>query len=219
MPGFATGSPGMTTSVDDKTLTRRLLAGDEPAFEEFFAAYFPRLFRFALPRVGGDEDAAEEATQATLVKAIEKLHTYRGEAALFTWLCAICRNEIVTIQRRTHREPALTLVEDAPEIRSALEALATDAPGPEAALRSAELARLVQVTLDSLPRHYASALEWKYIHGLAVREIGGRLGLGPKAAESLLARAREAFREGFSALTGGWPPPLAAGDPDPDVQP
>jgi RNA polymerase sigma-70 factor (ECF subfamily) len=89
-----------------QTLTRRLLAGDEPAFEEFFAAYFPRLFRFALPRVGGDEDAAEEATQATLVKAIEKLHTYRGEAALFTWLCAICRNEIVTIQRRTHREPA-----------------------------------------------------------------------------------------------------------------
>jgi DNA-directed RNA polymerase specialized sigma24 family protein len=82
------------------------LAGDEPAFEEFFAAYFPRLFRFALPRVGGDEDAAEEATQAALVKAIEKLHTYRGEAALFTWLCAICRNEIVTIQRRTHREPA-----------------------------------------------------------------------------------------------------------------
>jgi hypothetical protein len=83
------GRSGLTTSVDDKTLTRRLLAGDEPAFEEFFNDYFPRLFRFALPRVGGDEDAAEEATQAALVKAMEKLHTFRGEAALFTWLCAI----------------------------------------------------------------------------------------------------------------------------------
>lgn len=208
----------MTSSVDDKTLTRRLLAGDQPAFEEFFNAYFPRLFRFALPRVGGDGDAAEEATQAALVKAIEKLHTYRGEAALFTWLCAICRNEIAAIHRRTFREPALTLVEDAPEIRAALEALASDAPGPEAALRDAELARLVQVTLDSLPRNYASALEWKYMQGLAVREIGERLGLGPKAAESMLARARGAFREGFAALTGGWPPPLAAGHSDSDVQ-
>jgi RNA polymerase sigma-70 factor (ECF subfamily) len=205
--------------VDDKTLTRRLLAGDQQAFEEFFTAYFPRLFRFALPRVGGDDDAAEEATQAALVKAMEKLHTYRGEAALFTWLCAICRNEIASMRRRMFREPVLTLVEDAPEIRAALEALASDAPGPEAALRHAELARLVQVTLDALPRNYAAALEWKYIHGLAVSEIGARLGIGAKAAESLLARAREAFREGFAALTGGWPPPLAAGHPDPDVQP
>jgi RNA polymerase sigma-70 factor (ECF subfamily) len=214
--GHAGLEPGVTTSVDDKALTRRLLAGDEPAFEEFFAAYFPRLFRFALPRVGGDEDAAEEATQAALVKGIEKLHTYRGEAALFTWLCAICRNEIVAVQRRTHREPALTLVEDAPEIRAALEALASDAPGPDAALRHAELARLVRATLDCLPRHYAAALEWKYVHDLAVREIAARLGVAPKAAESLLARAREAFREGFAASTGGWPP-LAA-DPDPNIR-
>jgi RNA polymerase sigma-70 factor (ECF subfamily) len=208
----------MTTSVDDKTLTRRLLAGDEPAFEEFFTAYFPRLFRFALPRVGGDEDAAEEATQAALVKAIEKLHTYRGEAALFTWLCSICRNEIAGVQRRVRREP-VTLVDDAPEIRAALEALASDKPGPDAALRSAEVARLVQATLDCLPRHYAAALEWKYVHDFAVREIGERLGLEPKAAESLLARARAAFREGFAALTGELPPAVAADGPNSDVQP
>jgi hypothetical protein len=56
------------------------------------------------------------------------------------------------------------------------------------------------------------------MQGLAVREIGERLGLGPKAAESMLARARGAFREGFAALTGGWPPPLAAGHSDSDVQ-
>ena len=51
--------------------------------------------------------------------------------------------------------------------------------------------------------HYGDALEWKYLEGLAVREIADRLGLTAKAAESLLARAREAFRDGFSALVQG----------------
>jgi RNA polymerase sigma-70 factor (ECF subfamily) len=58
------------------------------------------------------------------------------------------------------------------------------------------------VTLDCLPPWYGDALEWKYIHGLSVKEIAERLNLGSKAAESLLTRARKAFREGFAALTG-----------------
>lgn len=61
----------------------------------------------------------------------------------------------------------------------------------------------MHVTLDRLPGSYANALEWKYVEGLPVAEIAGRLGLSPKAAESLLTRARTAFREGFVALTRG----------------
>jgi DNA-directed RNA polymerase specialized sigma24 family protein len=56
--------------------------------------------------------------------------------------------------------------------------------------------------MDSLPSVYADTLEWKYIDGLSVAEIGKRLGRGHKAAESLLNRARESFRDGFSSLTG-----------------
>ena len=64
--------------MSDLALARRLLAGDETGFEEFFAEYFPRLFRFASVRLGGNRDAAEEVTQATLIRAIRKLGTYRG---------------------------------------------------------------------------------------------------------------------------------------------
>jgi RNA polymerase sigma-70 factor, ECF subfamily len=63
----------------------------------------------------------------------------------------------------------------------------------------------VQVTLDHLPARYADVLEWKYIQGLSVDEIAHRLGVGYKAAESLLTRARQAFRDGFSLVAGGWP--------------
>src|SRR5437763_597978 len=73
----------------------------------------------------------------------------------------------------------------------------------EAALRRSETSRLVQLVLDRLPGRYGDALEWKYIDGLSVAEIAERLGVGVKAAESTLTRARSAFRDAFTAVYGG----------------
>jgi RNA polymerase sigma-70 factor (ECF subfamily) len=185
----------------DRALARRMLAGEERAFEEFFGGYFPGLYRFALSRLGGNEDAAEEVAQATICRAIHKLGTYRGEAALFTWLCTFCRHEISAFCARHRIAGRVDLIEEAPEIRAALESLAGRDPDPGAALDRRKLGRAVQVTLDHLPLRYGDALEWKYLEGLSVKQIAERLGLSPKAAESLLTRAREAFRDGFKEMT------------------
>lgn len=185
----------------DKRLVDRMLAGDEAAFRTFFATYFPRLLRFALYRLHGDDALAEDVAQSTLGKAMDKLDTYRGEAALYSWLCTFCRHEIGAALRRTQRDP-VDLIDDLPLIRATLESLTDPAAGPDRDADRRELARLIQVTMDSLPSAYADSLEWKYIDGLSVAEIGERLGRGHKAAESLLNRARESFRDGFSSLTG-----------------
>lgn len=196
--------PVPETESSDKDLAGRMLAGQEDAFEEFFDGHFPRLYRFALARMNQDPGAAEEVAQAAVCAGISRLKTYRGEATLFTWLCTFCRHEISAYYRRLGRTPQpVGLPEDSPEIRAALDSLAaTLDQGPERLAQRAEVARLVQVTLDSLPRWYADALEWKYIHGMSVKDIAARLKLGPKAAESLLTRARQAFREGFAVITG-----------------
>jgi RNA polymerase sigma-70 factor (ECF subfamily) len=65
-----------------------------------------------------------------------------------------------------------------------------------------DLTRLIQATLDCLPGHYGDVLEWKYVDGLSVDEIAARLAVGPKAAESALTRARNAFREAMQAIGG-----------------
>ena len=185
----------------DLALARRLIAGDESAFDEFFAGYFPRLYRFARVRLGGNEDSAEDVVQTTMIKALDKLHTYRGEAGLFTWLCTFCRREIAAWFERTGRTADVSLADDRPETRAVLDAitvLSRDDPGTE--LDRRELSRLVQGVLDRLPARYGEALEWRYIEGLPVPDIARRLGLGYKAAESLLARARQAFREGFGLV-------------------
>jgi RNA polymerase sigma-70 factor (ECF subfamily) len=192
-------------SVTDVALARRVLAGDEDAFEEFFDRYFPRLFRFALPRVGGNEDSTEEIVQRVLVRALAHLGTYRGEAALFTWLCTVCRREIAAWRECESRLREVSFSDDRPELRTALEALAAgDADDPEATLRRRELSTIVQLTLDHLPGRYGDVLEWKYMHGLSVDEIAGRLGIGYKAAESLLTRARAEFRQAFSFASAEW---------------
>jgi len=190
-------------ATNDRDLVKRMLAGDEDAFGRFFEGYFSRLYRFALPRLGQDPDAAEDVVQMTLSKAVSSLRGYRGEAALFTWLCTICRREIAAYGgRRGGRFDMVELVEDSPEVRAALDSLAAaSGRDPEGEAVRGEIARLVKVTLDALPRAYGDALEWKYLEGLTVNEIALRLNLGLKAAESLLTRARQAFRDAFASLT------------------
>jgi RNA polymerase sigma-70 factor (ECF subfamily) len=71
---------------------------------------------------------------------------------------------------------------------------------PETLRHREEVAGLVRATLEHLPDNYATALELKYINGCSVAEIARRLGIGEKAAESVLSRARAAFREGFRSV-------------------
>ena len=190
--------------TEDRELVQQMLAGEERAFSEFFTTYFPRVFRFALPRVNRNEDDAKDVVQATLVKAMRKLGDYRGEAAMFTWLCQICRREIANHVRSKRRySDKVVLIEDSEEVRAALESI--EAPTADDPLRrcdGAELKRLVHAVLDRLPGRYGEALEWKYVEGRSVEEIGDRLGIGHTAAQSLLARARVAFRDGLEAVFG-----------------
>jgi RNA polymerase sigma-70 factor (ECF subfamily) len=193
--------PGMK---DDRELVAAMLAGNERAFTVFFETYFPRVYRFALPRLNGNVDVTKDVVQTTLIKAMRALGDWRGEAALFTWLCQICRRQVVDHVRSQRRHSAkVVLIDDSEEVRAALESI--EAPASDDPFRgadSAELRRLVHAVLDRLPNRYGEALEWKYVEGRSVEEIGERLGIGQTAAQSLLARARIAFREGVEAVFG-----------------
>lgn len=191
------------TYREDRKLVTRLIRGDERAFDYFVEQYYPRLYRFAYSRVGRDADLAQDIVQDTFSKVIRKIGSYRGEAALFTWLCTFCRYEIAAHWRQEgRRPPEVELVEDSPHARGVLESLGALPNETTARFEREELGRMVWAVLDHLPVHYGNALQWKYIQGLSVREIASRLGASPKAAESLLTRARQAFRDGFAAVAG-----------------
>ena len=190
----------------DRKLVERLRAGERAAFEEFFREYHPKLYRFALRRLQPDIHAAQDAAQNAICAALKSLHTYRGEAALLTWLCTICRRQIVS----TRDAISVRVREDDPEVQAALEALLTsERVDPLSVVSAGEVQNAVLTALDYLPSEYANALEWKYVQELSVEQIAARIGRSIKATESLLTRARQAFREAFDALKPHEPPTTA----------
>ena len=195
----------MPVYLDDKRLVKRLLAGDQRAFDRFFEDNFARLYRFAMVRLSDDPEGAREVVQIVLTRAVRKMHTYRAESALFTWLCAICRNEISDwLAKQGRYRDHIVLVEDFPEIQAAVDSF--QAPlqdSPERHYQRVEALRLIQVALDRLPANYGNVLEWKYVEGHSVKEIATRLEIGTEATQSLLARAKRAFADVYSALTEG----------------
>ena len=189
---------------NDQELVGRLLRGERPAFDQFFNEYYPKLYRFVRRRMPRDAAGAEDLAQATMCRALESLRGYRGEAALMTWLCTICRREMsARWQENRLYADAPVLAEDDPQIRIALESLlAAEAGDPLLATSREQVRETIRTALDYLPAPYADILEWKYVREMSVVEIAQKLGRTPKATESLLTRARSAFREAFSLLRG-----------------
>lgn len=184
---------------EDLDLVRRMKRGDGTAFELFGDRYFSALYRFAHSRLRGDRELARETVQATFAKALTRIETYRGDAALLTWLCACWRNEVRMALRSRPMDRARSLA------AVDLEVLASGQPSPDETLFRDERDGWVHASLDTLPTHQARALEWKYLEHLSTAEIAERLASTPKAVESLLGRAREAFRRTYQSLA-------AAGD-------
>jgi RNA polymerase sigma-70 factor (ECF subfamily) len=198
-------NPPMTPIFpSDRDLVARLLRADRQAFDQFFNEYYPKLYRFAKRRAPHDPSGAEDVAQATLCRALASLAGFRGEASLFTWLCTLCRREMSARWRDTRGfTTAASLAEDDPEVRGALESLlSADSADPLLSTGREQLRENIRIALDYLPAPYADVLEWKYLQDKNVADIAAQLGRSVKATESLLTRARQAFREAFSLLQG-----------------
>jgi len=180
---------------EDRALVARMRAGDQRAFDEFVNASAPRLMAFVARRSALDVASLEDVVQCALIKAVRNLATYRSEAALFTWLTEICRHELLDVQRKAARRPRqLSLDESAATRLAVAELRVPEHQEPAATLDAAIRGAAVMQVLASLPERYFRALEAKYGDGLSVDEIARELGLTMIATQSLLARAREAFR-------------------------
>lgn len=157
--------------------------GDTAAVRAFLDAVGPSVYGFVFARVGGDEAAAEDLVQETLVEAIRSSHTFRGDAALRTWVCAIARRRLArhyeAERRQAVAESGLTLLGAVPW------------DGTEGDLeRRDEIVR----ALGRLPVLHRQVLVRKYLDDWSVADIASELGRSPVQVQSLLQRARDGLR-------------------------
>ena len=93
----------LAAPLDIAALTHRMAKGDEWAYHTFYDAYFHRLSRYLLVVTAGDEDAAREAIQATLVRVVRHIKPFPDEAVFWSWLTVLARSALCDQTRKRRR--------------------------------------------------------------------------------------------------------------------
>ena len=83
--------------------------------EQIYRAYFTDVYRYCL-KLTGNADEAEELTGETFLKAMQRLHGFRGDCELRVWLCQIAKNKYLSERRKQRPEPLSDTLES-PGIR------------------------------------------------------------------------------------------------------
>ncbi|MCE7927568.1 MAG: sigma-70 family RNA polymerase sigma factor [Chloroflexi bacterium CFX7] len=171
--------------VDDDSLVQAAL-DDSAAFDELYARYMPRVYRFCRTRTSNEEDAAD-LTQQTFIRAFSALRRYRvGSHGFAPWLFRIARNAATDAHRRARHTVPLDDIAGLPSDATtdpAARALAND---DLAALRRA-LATLRPDVRDVITLHFTV--------GLTVGEVAAVVGKSESATRMQLWRTLRALRE------------------------
>ncbi len=181
---------------DDKRLAGSVIKGDRSALRSLFDAHYSHVYRYCLRYVSVPD--AEEVATDSLRQAIRRLDTYRGEASLGTWIASIARSQLSMHFKKTNRQPQIHSIDQDEHLRRKIERMANELDTLEQTQELEDRQALVHRLLDALPGDYGDILEWKYIEGLSVAEIAGRLNTTSTSIQSKLARARNAFKAQFA---------------------
>lgn len=184
---------GSTGCVTDDELVRLAQAGDAGAFDQLVVRHQSAVFRAALAALRSPEEA-EEAAQDALVRAWQKLGSFRGDAAFRTWLLSIAWNRALSRRRSVgvwfaRRAP----IEAADRVRG-------DGAGPLDALRQRELTRHVAAAIDGLSPKLRDALLLARSGDYAYDEIAAMLRVPVGTLKSRVFDARKKVRERLMAL-------------------
>ena len=184
-------------SSDEKQLIRECLAGRTEAFGELVIRYQDRLFH-ALVGIIGSPDDARDVVQDAFVQAFQKLKTFRGQSAFYSWLFRIALNAAASQRRRTRRKPA--------SIDAARDQSGSDPPDPHPdaapshALEADERRAAVQSALGRLPDEFRIPLVLKEIDGMKYHEIAAIVGCPVGTVRSRIHRARTELRKRLELL-------------------
>ena len=157
------------------------------AFEELYRQFGSRLYTVAYRMTGSAADA-EDLVQDIFLQVYRRLDSYRGEAALGTWLHRLAVNACLDFLRskQGRRQRLTDTAED-------LDAIPAPATGPWRA--DAELDRMdLERAVAQLPPSYRRAFMLHDVEGLEHHEIGEALGIAEGTSKSLLFKARTRLR-------------------------
>ena len=172
----------------DSDLVDRILDGSSEHFDMLYESYFPRVYYFALKRLG-DQGEAEDVAQDVFMTVLSALPSYQGQSSLLVWIFGITRN---TVNRRFRRpRPRLEPLEEG----GALDVAGREVPAD----RSLEARRLLdrcQRVIDSeLTPIQQHIFDLKHLRSQSIRSIARLLGKSENAVKASLYRMRRVMAD------------------------
>ncbi len=177
--------PAVPARAADAALVERCRRGELGAFEELYSQHASRLYNLAVRMLGNGADA-EDAVQDTFLLAHKRLESFRGEAALGTWLYRLAVNQCLDrLRSRAGREQLATDSLDEPA-RIWQPAARADRPAERMDLKSA---------IARLPEGSRAVFVLHDVEGFEHREVAKLLGISEGTSKSQLHKARMRLRE------------------------
>lgn len=168
--------------------------GDLEAFNALVMSYQGLVFRQAL-WILREEEAAEDATQETFLKAYRKISTFLDGKSFRAWILSITTNQCLDMIRRAKRHPRQPLEPSGPDGEEFEDRWIID-PGelPEQAMERMELERKLSGAIQGLPLKYRTVVILVDLQQLEYAEASEILALPIGTMKSRLSRARRKLR-------------------------
>ncbi len=184
----------------DWELVQRARTGDRDAFRELVERYQRKIAALALGMLRNHEDALD-VVQETFTKAYQNLDRFKGDAAFYTWVYRIAYNLCIDQQRRTAKDPMLTL--DAEVDGRPTHPLPAGEPLPDepfARARDAEIASRVRAAIGDLTPDHRAVILLRELEGLSYAEISQVLECPKGTVMSRLHYARRQLQQRLREL-------------------
>jgi RNA polymerase sigma-70 factor (ECF subfamily) len=192
----------------EELLLARLQAGEEGALAEVAEAYGSKIYQLAFRYLRNKEDA-EEVMQDVLYKVHRKVASFRGDAALSSWIYRITFNTAMSRLRTARYQRAqnedsqlLSGLNDETGNSTPLEIADWSDMADERVLRS-QLRRRVLRAVLALPAIYRAPVVLRDLHGMSTEEASAMLRVKDQTLKSRLHRGRVILRKQLADFAGG----------------
>lgn len=175
----------------DIQILQAVVTGKSQAFKLLYEGYADRVYNTALSYTKNVEDA-EEITQDVFVKVFKKASTFKGDAALSTWLYRITVNTSLNYLKKQNR---FAVFKNTFKVSKNIE---FEHPG--VLLENKEQAACLFKAMDCLPASQKTAFILSYIEDLPRQEVANIMETSLKAVESLLQRAKRNMRSELAKI-------------------
>lgn len=165
--------------MNEQLLIEAAIKGQTLAQRQLYDTYAPRVFAVCLRYLQRED--AEEALSNTWIKGFEKLHLFRADSQLITWITRIAVNECLMMLRK--KNVFFEQIDE--QQQQPLHQLQSDASEEQQ----------LMYFIAELPIGYRTVFNLYAIEGYSHKEIAEKLGISEGTSKSQLSRAREILKK------------------------